>query len=1006
MLDSANADDTSARLLELLKRYFGYDSFRPLQEEIIRDTLRGRDVFALLPTGGGKSLCYQLPAVARAGLTVVVSPLIALMKDQVDALQEAGVPATFINSSLNGRDATERFRGLHNNQYRLLYLSPERLALPDFIDTLKSWPVEQFAIDEAHCISQWGHDFRPEYRQLQPLREHFPGVPFMALTATATERVRGDIIKHLKLKNPGVYVASFNRPNLTYRVWPKERPYEQLLSFVKKRPGDCGIVYCLSRRGAEDNAERLRADGIKAVPYHAGMEAADRSRNQELFLRDEARVVCATIAFGMGINKSNVRFVVHFDLPKNIEGYYQETGRAGRDGLPSECILLFSAGDVVKLNRFIDEMTDRNEQAHARKQLQQMVDYGECSKCRRAELLKYFSETYPEADCASCDNCLAPRPVYDGTIDAQKFLSCICRLIKRGFKPTLKNVAEVLTGAQSEIVDKWHLEEVSTYGIGKDKSMKDWQGVGRELMRLGFCLQDQSDYNHLSVTPAGMTALNQRLTFQLTQPLKRSAEQERIEKESRHVGEILCDEALFERLRALVKKIADRRGVATHIVFSDVSLRLMAQSYPTTERDFARVSGVGERKAREFGSEFTREILDYLSANPRLTFKLTESVPASLNESMAMTLEMFQSGRAVADIATARAMTRGTIYKHLLTAVESGAHIPLERLGTADELARIRAAFDAEFTGGLTPVYEALHGKVEYGLLRLFRIASPGGIEATQQSREAYEIRKAEIQAQYPKAYTPWTPDEDKRLLVLYAQGKTVDEIAAVLQRQPSAVDMRYRKLTDPAAPETKAAPLAAPAALDDASLPYDKALFERLRALRSSLARQRDVPAFIVFSDAVLKRLARERPLERDSFLQIKGIGDAKSAEFGDAFIAEIRAHTKGISRDANSLKESSGPSTPPPYEVEDEAAEVEETNEASPFDAPPEPAGIEHAARQTTRPIPLAAKLSGWSADDDILLHALAKSGKKLDQLVLIMQRPAGEIQERMHALGLAKG
>jgi ATP-dependent DNA helicase RecQ len=379
---------STSALYRTLKQSFGYDSFRPLQEEIISDALAGRDVFALLPTGGGKSLCFQLPALLRPGLTVVISPLIALMKDQVDALTASGVPATFINSTLASAESRARLRGLFQGEYRLLYAAPERLMLDGTLEMLRQWNVAQVAIDEAHCISEWGHDFRPEYRQISRLREILPKVPFMALTATATERVRGDIVKHLRLREPRCYVASFNRPNLTYRVLPKASPYDQVLAFIRRRKGECGIIYCASRKATESVTERLVEDGIAARPYHAGLEDTVRARNQELFLRDEVHVICATIAFGMGINKPNVRYVLHYDLPKNVEGYYQETGRAGRDGLPSECLLLYSPGDVVKQTTFIDEKPDPEEQRVAREQLQKLVHYAECAACRRAELLR------------------------------------------------------------------------------------------------------------------------------------------------------------------------------------------------------------------------------------------------------------------------------------------------------------------------------------------------------------------------------------------------------------------------------------------------------------------------------------------------------------------------------------------------------------------------------------------------------------------------------------------
>jgi len=360
-------------LKTLLKDHFGFSAFRPLQEEIIQDALAGRDVFALLPTGGGKSLCFQLPAMARAGLTVVVSPLIALMKDQVDALQAAGLPATFLNSTLAAGESRSRLRGLHTGQYRLLYVAPERLMLSGFLADVQRWSVNLVAVDEAHCISEWGHDFRPEYRQLAGLRHLLPGVPIMALTATATLRVRKDIVTQLKLREARSYVASFNRPNLTYTVAAREQAFAQLLEFVRGRPRQSGIVYCQARKTAERLADRLTEAGVRAVPYHAGLTNRQRETHQEQFLRDDARVVCATIAFGMGINKPNVRYVVHYDLPKNIEGYYQETGRAGRDGLPGDCLLLFSAGDVAKQIRFIDEKTDPHERQIARQQLDQMV---------------------------------------------------------------------------------------------------------------------------------------------------------------------------------------------------------------------------------------------------------------------------------------------------------------------------------------------------------------------------------------------------------------------------------------------------------------------------------------------------------------------------------------------------------------------------------------------------------------------------------------------------------
>jgi ATP-dependent DNA helicase RecQ len=711
-----------------------------LQEEIIRDSLAGKDVFALLPTGGGKSLCFQLPALARDGLTVVVSPLIALMKDQVDALQASGIAATFLNSSLAQGESRNRLRGLHHGEFRLLYVAPERLMLSGFLTDLQKWKVSLFAIDEAHCISEWGHDFRPEYRQIAQLRSLFPQVPFMALTATATDRVREDIVTHLKLREPKCYVASFNRPNLTYRVIPKNKPFDQLYEFLRARPKESGIVYCLSRKGAESVAERLNENGIKAKPYHAGLTPKERSDHQEMFLRDNIRVVCATIAFGMGINKPNVRFVIHYDLPKNIEGYYQETGRAGRDGLPAECVLLFSAGDAVKQTTFIDEKPNPQEREIARKQLQQMVHYAECAECRRKELLAYFGEEYgraallrgqadqqvspTEEGCGACDNCLSPRATFDGTLAAQKFLSCVYRIRqKNGFGVGLNHVVEVLTGADTEKIHKWEHTQLSTYGIGKEHSRPEWAAIGRELVRLGLLRQTTEKFSTLELTEAGGTALKERRKIILTKPAVAP------EKTIGHVGEIACDEALFERLRLLRKKLADERDVPAYIVFSDVALRQMARNYPETERDFARISGVGEKKLREFGDVFLGEIAAHLQTNARQIFaddSFVVPLPqrSQVGDSARETLRRFRAGESVAEISASRGFTFGTICGHLATAIEAGEKADLSQLLNAEAQAEIAAAFKRTGWGNIVGARELLGEKYDYGLLRIFRAAA------------------------------------------------------------------------------------------------------------------------------------------------------------------------------------------------------------------------------------------------------------------------------------------
>ncbi len=729
-------------LLPLLKQYFGFDSFRPLQEEIIRDTLAGRDVFVLLPTGGGKSLCYQLPALVRPGLTVVVSPLIALMKDQEQALRTAGVPATFLNSSLDAAESRARLRGLHQGEYRLLYVAPERLMLDGFLETLKSWNVNCFAIDEAHCISEWGHDFRPEYRKLSELRSHFPETPIIALTATATGRVQTDIIRHLRLAEPAVYIASFNRPNLTYRVFPKENPDRQVLQFIKQHKGSSGIVYCQSRQTTENVAEYLNAQGVKARPYHAGLSADERSANQDLFIRDEIGVICATIAFGMGINKSNVRFVIHYDIPKNMEGYYQETGRAGRDGLASDCLLLFSAGDLVKQFYFIDQKPDPKERRAAREQLERMTRYAEVPHCRRRVLLEYFGEDFAAESCGACDNCLSPRSSYDGTEVAQKFLSCVYRIYeKSGFGVGAKHVIEVLTGAATEKIRRWQHDELSTYGIGKDTSRKAWAVIGRELVRLGLLRQLSEKFSILELTQEGRRVLTERQKIMLTEafipaPSLRAEQSNPASLES-STGSLRrsasrndgadYDEILFERLRGVRKKLADERGVPAYMIFSDVSLRQMSRDYPKDSNAFLRVNGVGEKKLREFGPAFLAEIAVYLGENSRRDFSSRPPaerelpVRAGLNATQRETLRRFREGASVEEIAGARGLVTGTIYGHLTEAIEGGEDIDPDRFLTPEEQRQVSGAFSKIGFASLTGVHELLGGRFNFEILKIFR---------------------------------------------------------------------------------------------------------------------------------------------------------------------------------------------------------------------------------------------------------------------------------------------
>ncbi|MFN0116671.1 MAG: DNA helicase RecQ [Elusimicrobiota bacterium] len=595
-------------LLSQLKKYFGYTSFRPFQEEIIQAVFEKRDIIALLPTGGGKSLCFQLPALMQEGLTLVISPLISLMKDQVDALQSNGLPATFLNSSLNDDELFKRIQEISASQYKLVYLAPERLMMPEFLGRIKKWNISLLVIDEAHCISEWGHDFRPEYRKLPQLREYLPQVPFLALTATATPRVRTDIETHLQLKNAKVVVASFNRPNLSYTVLHKSKPNEQLLAYMKAHPNDSGIVYCQSRATTEQLATYLLENGMKALPYHAGLNPDIRAKNQELFLRDEIPVICATIAFGMGINKSNVRYVIHFDLPKNIEGYYQETGRAGRDGLPSECVMFFQVGDAAKQRRFINQKENEVERSHALHQLNDMVSYAEAADCRRQRLLIYFGENWPEENCKSCDNCLSPREKTDGILLAQKFLSCVYRVHqKSGFGVGLLSIVQILRGKTSPIVEKWGYDSLSTFGIGKDLSRRQWTEIGRELIRLKLIEQTPDQFSVLKLTARGWEALTKKEPIFLTKrPSSHVKEKEPAKLASSSVG--FVDTGLFERLRKLRKKLADEKQVPAYVIFSDATLKQMASLKPKNKSEFSRINGVGEKKLGEWADIFLAEI--------------------------------------------------------------------------------------------------------------------------------------------------------------------------------------------------------------------------------------------------------------------------------------------------------------------------------------------------------------------------------------------------------------
>ena len=600
------SDVSTTALDEALKHNFGYESFRPLQREIVEASLRGDDVLALLPTGGGKSLCYQLPALLESGLTLVVSPLIALMKDQVDALAANGIPATFLNSSIDAQTARERIERLDRGAYRLLYVAPERIVLGGFLSSLERWKVARIAVDEAHCVSEWGHDFRPEYRRIATLRNRFPDVPVLALTATATDRVRDDIERFLELREPRRFVGSFNRPNLRYGVYEKRDALKQLLRWCEERRNESGIVYTMSRRSAEELAAKLSAAGISALPYHAGLTPGERSRNQERFIRDEVQVVCATIAFGMGIDKPNVRYVVHYDMPKNIEGYYQETGRAGRDGLPSDCALFFTGGDAAKQRHFIRQIAGDEERAQAERLLRKMLDYAAATRCRRKYLLEYFGERDVVEECGNCDNCLTPPETIDATVAAQKVLSCVYRIRSHsGFSTGLHHVADVLAGKRTEKVLSWGHDGLSTFGLGSEFGHDEWIAIASELLRLGW-IEQESERKTLHVTDEGMRALREKRSFAFAKRLTKKTKAKRHAPSSD--AQTPYDDGLFERLRRLRKSIADDAGVPPYVVFSDATLREFAAKKPVSLAEFREISGVGDVKLERYGEAFVEAI--------------------------------------------------------------------------------------------------------------------------------------------------------------------------------------------------------------------------------------------------------------------------------------------------------------------------------------------------------------------------------------------------------------
>jgi len=696
--------------LSALHQYFGYAAFRPLQREVIAHILDQKDALLLLPTGGGKSICFQLPALLSDGLTIVISPLISLMKDQVEALTANGIAAACLNSSLSAVDESVVIKSILDNRVKLLYLSPERILTPGFLNWLQTLPIRFFAIDEAHCISSWGHDFRPEYAQLYCIKELWPQLPILALTATADKEIREDIITLLKLNEPKIFLGSFDRPNLSLEVRPAQGRLQQIDRILRTHPDECGIIYCSSRKNTEELSERLKSLGYHNAFYHAGLSADERNRVQEDFINSRCPIIIATIAFGMGIDKSDVRFVLHYNLPKNIEGYYQEIGRAGRDGLPAETILFYGYGDVKTQLFFIDQIEDPHFKEIQAIKLQQMQDYAEAQVCRRRILLNYFSE-YTAKDCGNCDVCNNPPKFFDGTRQAQMALSGIKRT---GEQVGIGLLIDILRGSQiAEIRDRqYHL--LKTYGVGRKDSTIAWQMYLQQMLHQGLIEIDYRGHQHLKVTALGEEVLfnnrNIKLVHFDTIRDRREAAN-KIPQEKTPKQQIEQD--LLLALKALRKEMAQEAGKPAFTIFNDATLLDMTSRMPTTHQEFRQINGVGEYKAGVYGLSFLNVIAQFKLSKINAGAQITGST-------YTITRDLYYAGKSIEEIAKIRNMTSSTIFSHLTKLLKDGENIDISALISQEELKQIRRAWlEIPSSEAAKPYFEYLNGEIDYDKIRL-----------------------------------------------------------------------------------------------------------------------------------------------------------------------------------------------------------------------------------------------------------------------------------------------